>query len=174
MGPLILQRKRQGHQLVTQAVEQEPSLLLTAKPCCSGYESGFFFGGTLFDKVTPDMDIYQQEVFGPVLVVVRVSSLEEAVSLINQHEYGNVAYLPEMGKQAVLSDQVMVGMVGINVLCQSPFLTIVLAAGSAPCLVTCMLMVRTRFFYTDVKPSVKVASGEQKMEPYFPSQVCNL
>ena len=55
----------------------------------AGNEDGYFVGGTLFDRVTTDMRIYKEEIFGPVLCVVRVDSLEEAMRLINEHEYGN-------------------------------------------------------------------------------------
>ncbi|MGV8690941.1 aldehyde dehydrogenase family protein, partial [Pseudomonas aeruginosa] len=55
----------------------------------AGHENGFFLGGSLFDRVTPEMTIYKEEIFGPVLCVVRVNSLEEAMQLINDHEYGN-------------------------------------------------------------------------------------
>jgi len=54
-----------------------------------GYEEGYFVGGTLFDNVTTDMDIYQQEIFGPVLSVVRAENYTDAVDMINAHEYGN-------------------------------------------------------------------------------------
>src|SRR3546814_6723013 len=54
-----------------------------------GHENGFFTGGSLFDNVTPDMTIYKDEIFGPVLAVVRVPDLASAVELINKHEFGN-------------------------------------------------------------------------------------
>jgi len=83
----------------------------------TGYESGFFIGGCLFDQVTTDMRIYQEEIFGPVLCVVRVNSLEEAIALINDHEYGNGTCLfTRDGESARLfSNEIEVGMVGINV-----------------------------------------------------------
>ncbi|MCD4501023.1 CoA-acylating methylmalonate-semialdehyde dehydrogenase [Chromobacterium vaccinii] len=82
-----------------------------------GHEGGFFLGGCLFDRVTPDMRIYQEEIFGPVLCVVRVDSLEEAIALINAHEYGNgTCIFTRDGEAARLfADTVEVGMVGINV-----------------------------------------------------------
>jgi malonate-semialdehyde dehydrogenase (acetylating)/methylmalonate-semialdehyde dehydrogenase len=82
-----------------------------------GYESGFFVGGTLFDKVTPGMRIYREEIFGPVLCVVRTESFDEALELINTHEFGNgTALFTRDGDtaQSFLS-QVQAGMVGINV-----------------------------------------------------------
>jgi malonate-semialdehyde dehydrogenase (acetylating)/methylmalonate-semialdehyde dehydrogenase len=82
-----------------------------------GYEDGFFIGGTLFDNVTPDMKIYQDEIFGPVLVVVRAENYEDALALPNEHEYGNgVAIFTRDGDAARdFVSRVQVGMVGVNV-----------------------------------------------------------
>ncbi len=82
-----------------------------------GYENGYFVGGTLFDRVTPDMSIYREEIFGPVLSVVRAPSYEHAVKLINAHEYGNgTAIFTRDGDAArAFADKIEVGMVGINV-----------------------------------------------------------
>ncbi|POZ62023.1 CoA-acylating methylmalonate-semialdehyde dehydrogenase [Chromobacterium alticapitis] len=82
-----------------------------------GHEGGFFLGGCLFDRVMPQMRIYQEEIFGPVLCMVRVDSLEEAIALINAHEYGNgTCIFTRDGEAARLfADTVEVGMVGINV-----------------------------------------------------------
>src|SRR3546814_10775387 len=66
-----------------------------------GHENGFFTGGSLFDNVTPDMTIYKDEIFGPVLAVVRVPDLASAVELINKHEFGNgVSCFTRAGKVA--------------------------------------------------------------------------
>lgn len=83
----------------------------------AGHESGYFIGGCLFDHVTPDMRIYKEEIFGPVLCVVRVSNLTEAISLINEHEYGNgTCIFTRDGESARhFSNQIEVGMVGVNV-----------------------------------------------------------
>ncbi|WP_339486522.1 CoA-acylating methylmalonate-semialdehyde dehydrogenase [Pseudomonas sp. EL_65y_Pfl2_R95] len=83
----------------------------------AGNENGFFLGGCLFDRVTPEMSIYQEEIFGPVLCVVRVNSLEEAMQLINDHEYGNgTCVFTRDGESARLfCDEIEVGMVGVNV-----------------------------------------------------------
>ena len=83
----------------------------------AGCEDGYFVGGTLFDRVTPDMRIYQEEIFGPVLCVVRVDSLEQAMQLINDHEYGNgTCIFTRDGEAARLfCDEIEVGMVGVNV-----------------------------------------------------------
>ncbi|MBX2837153.1 MAG: CoA-acylating methylmalonate-semialdehyde dehydrogenase [Gammaproteobacteria bacterium] len=82
-----------------------------------GYEDGYFLGGSLFDNVTTDMDIYRQEIFGPVLSVVRAQQYSDAVEMINAHEYGNgTAIFTRDGDAArSFADSIQVGMVGINV-----------------------------------------------------------
>jgi malonate-semialdehyde dehydrogenase (acetylating)/methylmalonate-semialdehyde dehydrogenase len=82
-----------------------------------GYEGGYFIGGTLFDRVKPDMSIYKEEIFGPVLSVVRAPSYDHAVKLINAHEFGNgTAIFTRDGDAArSFADKIEVGMVGINV-----------------------------------------------------------
>jgi malonate-semialdehyde dehydrogenase (acetylating)/methylmalonate-semialdehyde dehydrogenase len=81
-----------------------------------GYESGFFMGGCLFDEVTPDMRIYKEEIFGPVLSVVRAKNYEEALRLPSEHDYGNgVAIFTRDGDTARdFTNRVNVGMVGVN------------------------------------------------------------
>jgi len=82
-----------------------------------GYENGFYLGGCLFDHVTRDMRIYKEEIFGPVLSVLRAQNYEEALSLCNEHEYGNgVAIFTRDGDAARdFTSRVQVGMVGVNV-----------------------------------------------------------
>ncbi|MDQ8729696.1 aldehyde dehydrogenase family protein, partial [Bradyrhizobium sp. LHD-71] len=81
-----------------------------------GYEKGFFIGGSLFDDVTSDMRIYKEEIFGPVLSVVRAKNYEEAVRLPSEHEYGNgVSIFTRDGDTARdFTSRVQVGMVGVN------------------------------------------------------------
>src|SRR3546814_2670379 len=81
-----------------------------------GYDNGYFVGGTLFDDVTPEMAIYKEEIFGPVLSVVRSKSFDDAVNLVNANEYGNgVAIYTQDGDAArSFSNSVDVGMIGIN------------------------------------------------------------
>ncbi|WP_313517261.1 CoA-acylating methylmalonate-semialdehyde dehydrogenase [Pseudomonas sp.] len=83
----------------------------------AGNEDGYFLGGSLFDRVTPAMRIYKEEIFGPVLCIVRVDSLEDAMQLINDHEYGNgTCIFTRDGEAARLfCDEIEVGMVGVNV-----------------------------------------------------------
>ena len=82
-----------------------------------GYENGFYMGGCLFDEVTPDMRIYKEEIFGPVLSVVRAKSFDEGLALASNHEYGNgVAIYTRDGDAArEFTAKVNVGMVGVNV-----------------------------------------------------------
>ena len=82
-----------------------------------GYEKGFYMGGCLFDEVKPDMRIYKEEIFGPVLSVVRAKTYEEGLKLANDHEYGNgVAIFTRDGDAARdFAAKVQVGMVGVNV-----------------------------------------------------------
>jgi malonate-semialdehyde dehydrogenase (acetylating)/methylmalonate-semialdehyde dehydrogenase len=82
-----------------------------------GYEKGFYIGGSLFDHVTPEMRIYKEEIFGPVLTVVRAENYEDALALASDHEYGNgVAIFTRDGDAARdFASRVQVGMVGINV-----------------------------------------------------------
>ncbi len=81
-----------------------------------GYENGYFMGGCLFDNVTPDMTIYKEEIFGPVLSIVRAKDYQEAVRLPSDHEYGNgVSIFTRDGDTARdFTDRVNVGMVGVN------------------------------------------------------------
>jgi len=82
-----------------------------------GHEGGFFMGGCLFDKVTPEMSIYKDEIFGPVLAVVRVADYETALKLVNEHQYGNGAALFTRDGDAARDfvSRVQAGMVGVNV-----------------------------------------------------------
>ena len=82
-----------------------------------GYENGYFIGGSLFDNVTTDMSIYREEIFGPVVSVVRADSFDTAVKMVNDHEYGNgTAIFTRDGDAArTFADGIEIGMVGINV-----------------------------------------------------------
>jgi len=117
MGPLITGAHRdkvegyiasgvaEGATLVVDGRERRPA------------GSGFFTGGTLFDHVTPDMKIYREEIFGPVLAVVRVPDFASAVKLVNQHEFGNgvALFTSDGGTARAFARQIKVGMVGVNV-----------------------------------------------------------
>ena len=119
MGPLITAAARDkvvGY--INSGVEQGAELVVDGRDLVvPGHENGFFVGGTLFDKVTPEMTIYQEEIFGPVLVIVRVKTMQEGIDLINAHEYGNGTCLFTRDGEAAryFTDNVLVGMVGVNV-----------------------------------------------------------
>jgi malonate-semialdehyde dehydrogenase (acetylating)/methylmalonate-semialdehyde dehydrogenase len=89
----------------------------TFKMTRQGYENGYYIGGSLIDNVTPDMTIWKEEIFGPVLSVVRRKSFTEAVDLISAHEYANgVAVFTRDGDSArAFAHEIEVGMVGVNV-----------------------------------------------------------
>jgi malonate-semialdehyde dehydrogenase (acetylating)/methylmalonate-semialdehyde dehydrogenase len=116
MGPLVtdahLKRVR-GY--VDVGVEEGAELVMDGRP--APRQAGFFVGATLFDHVTPSMRIYREEIFGPVLSIVRVNDFESALDLVNSHEYGNgTAIFTRDGDAArVFSTRVKAGMVGINV-----------------------------------------------------------
>jgi malonate-semialdehyde dehydrogenase (acetylating)/methylmalonate-semialdehyde dehydrogenase len=119
MGPIVTAA---AHQRITayiaQGVKEGATLLVDGRGySVQGHEQGFWLGGTLFDHVTPDMRIYQEEIFGPVLGCVRVRDFAEAVNLVNAHEFGNgVSCFTRDGHVArEFSRRIQVGMVGINV-----------------------------------------------------------
>ena len=104
--------------LVNRGVEQGAKLVVDGRNfSLQGYENGFFVGPHLFDHVTPDMDIYRTEIFGPVLSTVRAKTYEDALKLAMDHEYGNgTAIFTRDGDTARdFANRVNVGMVGINV-----------------------------------------------------------
>lgn len=119
MGPVITQahqRKVMGY--IDQGEKEGADLVVDGRGfSLQGYEDGYFVGGTLFDRVTTDMTIYKEEIFGPVLSVVRAKGYEEALQMINDHEYGNgTAIFTRDGDAArAFADRIEVGMVGINV-----------------------------------------------------------
>jgi malonate-semialdehyde dehydrogenase (acetylating)/methylmalonate-semialdehyde dehydrogenase len=119
MGPLVTREHRdkvKGY--IDLGVEEGAKLVVDGRGhVVAGNETGFFLGGTLFDNVTPSMRIYQEEIFGPVLAVVRVQTYEEAVQLINDHAFGNgTAVFTRDGNTARdFVHRIQVGMVGVNV-----------------------------------------------------------
>jgi malonate-semialdehyde dehydrogenase (acetylating) / methylmalonate-semialdehyde dehydrogenase len=118
-GPLITQEHRQKVVGYINSAEQDGAEVVVdgRAPAVAGYEDGFFVGATLIDRVTPSMVSYQEEIFGPVLQVMRVANMDEAMQLINDHEYGNGTCIFTRDGEAAryFSDNIQVGMVGINV-----------------------------------------------------------
>jgi malonate-semialdehyde dehydrogenase (acetylating) / methylmalonate-semialdehyde dehydrogenase len=119
MGPLVTREhlaKVKGY--VDLGVTEGAALVVDGRAKPGGTpENGFFMGGCLFDHVTPQMRIYREEIFGPVLVIVRVKTFDEAVALINSHEFGNgTAIFTRDGDAArEFVQRIQVGMVGVNV-----------------------------------------------------------
>jgi malonate-semialdehyde dehydrogenase (acetylating) / methylmalonate-semialdehyde dehydrogenase len=116
MGPLVTAAHRdkvRGY--VDLGVAEGAVLVVDGRGVASG--GGFFMGGCLFDRVTPDMRIYREEIFGPVLCVVRVADFETALKLVNEHEYGNgtAVFTRDGGAAREFAHRVQAGMVGINV-----------------------------------------------------------
>ncbi|HJW56465.1 MAG TPA: CoA-acylating methylmalonate-semialdehyde dehydrogenase [Burkholderiaceae bacterium] len=119
MGPVVTAvHKARVESYIAAGVQAGAKLLVDGRGLqVAGHEQGFFLGGTLFDNVTPDMTIHREEIFGPVLCVVRVPDFAAAVKLINGHEFGNgVSLFTSDGNTAhEFSRRIEVGMVGINV-----------------------------------------------------------
>ncbi len=119
MGPLVTRphfEKVKGY--VDLGVEEGAELVVDGRDLVvEGNENGYFLGACLFDKVTPEMTIYQDEIFGPVLVVVRAKNQQEAMDMIDAHEFGNGTCIFTRDGEAAryFTDNIQVGMVGVNV-----------------------------------------------------------
>ena len=119
MGPLVTKEhleKVKGY--VDLGVKEGAKLVVDGREIkLQGYENGFFIGGCLFDNVTKNMRIYNEEIFGPVLSVVRVKDFNDAIQLINDHEFGNgtSVYTRDGDAGRTFASKIQVGMVGINV-----------------------------------------------------------
>ena len=118
-GPVITKQHQQkvfGY--IDSAENQGATIVVDGRnPSVSGHENGFYVGGTLIDQVTPEMESYDAEIFGPVLQVVRVDTMQQAMDLIDAHEYGNGTCIFTRDGEAAryFSDHIQVGMVGINI-----------------------------------------------------------
>ena len=119
MGPLVTQQHfEKVRAYVDSGVQEGAKLLIDGRGLkVAGHEDGYFLGPCLFDDVKPGMKIYQEEIFGPVLGIVRVKTLQEAMRLIDDHEYGNGTCIFTRDGEAAryFSDHIQVGMVGVNV-----------------------------------------------------------
>jgi len=119
MGPIVTREALDRiEKYIGIGVEEGATLVVDGRGCkVPGFEGGFFTGGTLFDHATPQMRIYKEEIFGPVLVCVRVKDFAEALQLVNDHEYGNgvACFTSDGGLAREFARRVQVGMVGINV-----------------------------------------------------------
>jgi malonate-semialdehyde dehydrogenase (acetylating)/methylmalonate-semialdehyde dehydrogenase len=119
MGPIVTsQAKERIEGYIATGVQEGATLVVDGRGLkVPGLEGGFFTGGTLFDNVTPEMRIYKEEIFGPVLSCVRVADFATAVKLVNDHEFGNGVslYTSDGGIAREFTRRVQVGMVGVNV-----------------------------------------------------------
>ena len=118
MGPLITAaHKAKVVGYIEQGAKEGATLVVDGRAHPIVNEAGYFLGGTLFDHVTPEMTIYKEEIFGPVLCVVRAPDFASALKLINEHEYGNGTsiYTADGAVARAFVDGVQVGMVGVNV-----------------------------------------------------------
>ncbi|HBW62705.1 MAG TPA: methylmalonate-semialdehyde dehydrogenase (CoA acylating) [Comamonas kerstersii] len=119
MGPLVTrQHYERVKAYVDSGVAEGATLVVDGRTVqVAGHEEGYFLGACLFDHVQPGMKIYQEEIFGPVLGVVRVASLQQAMQLIDAHEYGNGTCIFTRDGEAAryFTDHIQVGMVGVNV-----------------------------------------------------------
>jgi len=119
MGPLGTgQHRDKVRGYIDLGVEEGAELVVDGRGLqVKDHEGGFFLGGTLFDRVTPEMKICTDEIFGPVLCVVRANSMQEAMNLIDGHEYGNGTCIFTRDGEAAryFTDNIKVGMVGVNV-----------------------------------------------------------
>jgi malonate-semialdehyde dehydrogenase (acetylating)/methylmalonate-semialdehyde dehydrogenase len=119
MGPLVTKTHLDKvKSYVDLGVKEGAKLLVDGRNLkLQGYENGFFLGGCLFDEVKPSMRIYKEEIFGPVLSVVRAPDYDSAVKLVNDHEYGNGAAIFTRDGDAAreFASKIKIGMVGVNV-----------------------------------------------------------
>ena len=119
MGPLVTQEHLQRvRKYIDLGVQEGAKLVVDGRDLTvPGYENGFFMGASLFDHVTEKMKVYQDEIFGPVLVIVRADNFESALALISEHPYGNgtAIFTQNGGIARDFASRVQVGMVGINV-----------------------------------------------------------
>jgi malonate-semialdehyde dehydrogenase (acetylating)/methylmalonate-semialdehyde dehydrogenase len=118
MGPLIsAEHKARVGGYIEQGAAQKAELVLDGRRHPSAKGAGNFIGPTLFDRVTPEMNIYRQEIFGPVLSVVRARTLDEAIGLVNANPFGNGAAIFTSSGAAArkFQNEIGVGMVGVNV-----------------------------------------------------------
>lgn len=119
LGPLISSKaKDRVLDLITQGTREGAKLLLDGRECrVSSHPKGNFVGPTLFDQVTPDMTIYKEEIFGPVLLLMRAKNIDEAIAIINGNPYGNGTsiFTNSGGAAAKFQRQIEVGQVGINI-----------------------------------------------------------
>ena len=119
MGPVISkEQKDKIEDYISKGIEEGAKLIADGRNYkIQGYENGYFVGPSLFDNVTKEMSIYKEEIFGPVLSVVRTKDYDEAISLVNEHAYGNgtSVYTSDGEVARHFTSNAKIGMVGVNV-----------------------------------------------------------
>ncbi len=119
MGPVIsLEHKSKIEDYISQGIEEGANLVLDGRiNSIQGYEKGYFLGPSIFDNVTTDMTIYNEEIFGPVLSIIRANNYEEAIEIVNNHRYGNGASIYTSNGEVArhFTTNTKIGMVGVNV-----------------------------------------------------------
>ena len=133
MGPLITKEHLEKVKSYVDIGEKEGAKLIVdgRNLKLQGYEKGYYIGGCLFDHVTKDMKIYKEEIFGPVLSVVRAKNFDEALKLVNDHEFGNGAsiFTRDGDSGRTFSSKAKIGMIGINIPIPVPMAFIALVGG---------------------------------------------
>ena len=119
MGPLVTsEHLKKVKRYIDQGVDEGANLIVDGRNLkLQGYENGFFIGGSFFDNVTTDMSIYKEEIFGPVLSMVRAETFDYALDIVNKHEYGNGTsiFTSNGGIARKFANECQIGMVGVNV-----------------------------------------------------------
>ena len=119
MGPLVTKEHlSKVKNYVDLGVKEGADLIVDGRDLkLQGYEKGYYIGGCLFDNVKKDMRIYKEEIFGPVLSIVRVKNFSEALNLVNDHEFGNGAsiFTRDGNTGRSFSSNAKIGMIGINI-----------------------------------------------------------
>ena len=119
MGPLISKdHKNKVINYINEGLKENASIIIDGRSInIQGYEDGYFIGPTIFDNVNKGMKIYKEEIFGPVLSIVRANNFTEAINLVNDHQFGNGTsiYTSDGKTSREFTEKAKIGMVGVNV-----------------------------------------------------------
>jgi malonate-semialdehyde dehydrogenase (acetylating)/methylmalonate-semialdehyde dehydrogenase len=155
MGPLVSQQQwERVKSYVDLGVAEGATLLVDGRDYKSkDHPQGFFMGGSLFDHVTPEMRIYHEEIFGPVLIIMRVPDFETALKLVSEHEYGNGAsiFTRDGHWGRTFAAKAQVGMIGVNVPIPVPVAYQVFGGGKRSMFGDIHMHAESLLFYTKVK-----------------------
>ena len=155
MGPVISrEHKEKIENYISKGVEEGATLIEDGRNYkIQGYENGYFVGPTLFDNVTKNMSIYKDEIFGPVVCVVRAKNYDEALSLVNEHKFGNGTsiYTSDGEISRHFTTNAKIGMVGVMFQFLYQWLFIALVVGNSHYLEIILCMVWKVFIFTRLK-----------------------